>query len=131
MDIEHLKELTDEIDQTICHKLFKYHKPTHFGATSFGNELVDFSGCTKLCWFGEYDMGYTLLVNIGKHASGTQFDLIKVYIDFGEYIDNQDEYTLQINLYNQKIKSNDWTEDNLIMMDTYVGNLASLLKSKN
>ena len=131
MEIDYLKELTDEIDQTICHKLFKYHKPTHFGATSFGNEEVEFNGSNKICWFGEYDMGYTLLVDIGKNTKGTQFDFIKVCIDFGEACENQADYLLHITLCNQKVKSNDWSEDNLRVIDTYVGTLKSLLPSKN
>lgn len=124
MDIEHLRELTDEIDQTICHKLFTYHKPSHFGATSFGNEMIDFSGSEKLCWFGEYDMGYTLLVDIGNSKKGTCFDFIKVCIE----IDQPNDYLLQITMYNQKIKSNDWSENNLAMIDTYIGNLSNLIK---
>lgn len=134
--IEILQNMTDEIDQTICSRMFSYHKVMHFGATSFGKDIVNIDGRKVLCWYGEYDMGYALKVNLGKSTIGTTFDFIKVMIEFGTVFDthidfvnieNKSEYVLHISMYNQKIKSGDWTDGNLVEIDTFVGTFGDII----
>lgn len=79
--IEALEDLTFEIDQNICAKLFKSDGPE-----TFGKDVYKFNGKIKLCWFAEYydKNKFILKVNIGNLSNGTSIDQIKIFIELAE-----------------------------------------------
>jgi len=92
MNIEMLENLTFEIENLICKHIISYHKPEHFGATTCGNDIYLYDGDKNICWYGEYDMGYKLMVDINDDLRrDTCYDLIIIVVEFGKLKQNVDE----------------------------------------
>lgn len=81
--IESLENITEEIDMTIANQLFEYHNKKEFGASSFGRDILQIDGKNILCWFGEYEKGYTIKKTLCDLNRGNKYDLIELYIEFG------------------------------------------------
>ena len=142
-------DLSIHIDKTVCTKLFSYKSPQHFGPTEVGRDILTFNDAKKLCWYGIYDMGYTLLVNLNEFKKGVKFDAIKLCVEFGnikyniideenldmtndiEFIDFNcvAKYMLHFTFYKQIVKNNDYSELNLSEIGEFHDTFENCFKS--
>jgi hypothetical protein len=95
--IESLENITDGIDMTITNQLFEYNSKKEFGASSFGRDVLQINGKNILCWFGEYEKGYTIKKTLCDLKCGDKYDLIELYIEFGLVKDDSDTLNISDN----------------------------------